>query len=265
MSRTTFVGAALVALVPLTALTTTAHATADAQYDARSAAAYKVTAKVNRTTVVAKEDTVVIRGRVTPKAARLVVVLQQKVGESRRWKNTGKAKVKRTGTFVLKDRPSTGGDRQYRVVKPATNGLRKGVSKPLAVTVYAWQKLGYRSLGATEGIEVDSATVATDYTYPSLVGLTPGTPGYMEFTLGGKCTTLRATYALTDESVSGSTGTVAVSTDGNNRLAQALAVGQVVRDHEIALDDVFRLRFDMTSSATPAAYPAVAEPEVLCR
>lgn len=265
MSRTTLVGAALVALLPITAVTASAAPVDDAGAGARQAPAYKVTATVNATTVVAEEDTVVVRGRVTPKAARQTVVLQQKLENNPRWRASGKARTKANGTYVLKDTPSTGGERQYRVVKPASRGMRKGVSKALDVTVYAWEKLALRELGANEQIVVGSATVATDYTYPSLVGKTPGTPGYAEYTLGGKCTKLMATYALTDSSATGATGSISVSSDGQTRLSQSLVVGQIVRDHVIELDDVFRIRFDMTSSATPAAHPTIAMPLVLCR
>jgi hypothetical protein len=37
-----------------------------------------------------------------------------------------------------------------------------------------------------------------------------------------------------------------------------------VADEVIDLTDTFRLKFDLTSSATPAAVTAVATPEVLC-
>lgn len=265
MSRTTLVGAALVALVPLTALSVPASAGAESAYDARYAAAYKVTAKINRTTVVAKEDRVVVRGRVTPKAAGQVIVLQQKVEGRSRWVKSGTARIRATGTYVLKDDPSTGGNRQYRVVKPAGNGLAKGISTSMDVTVYAWQKLAQRVRGASEGIAVGPVLVATDTMYPSLHSVSPGSSAFIEYTLGDKCRSLRATYALTDGSATGATGSVELVADGAVRLSEQLTIGHVVRDHVVDLTDVFRIRIAMTSSETPAAYPAVATPEILCR
>jgi hypothetical protein len=57
---------------------------------------------------------------------------------------------------------------------------------------------------------------------------------------------------------------VIVSTDGEIRANHALAVGTVVADEVIDISDAFRLKFDLTSSATPAGVTAVATPEVLC-
>ncbi len=74
-------------------------------------AKYKVTAKANTEIVIVKEDTVKIRGRVTPKAAGQKVVLQQRVGNKKSWKVTASAKVKGNGTYVLKDKPTTPGSR----------------------------------------------------------------------------------------------------------------------------------------------------------
>ena len=70
---------------------------------------------------------------------------------------------------------------------------------------------------------------------------------------------------LAPSSATGATGSITVSTDGTTRLAQNLVVGPGLTDHVIDITDVYRVRFDMTSSATPPAYPAVALPKVLCR
>ena len=91
-----------------------------------------------------------------------------------------------------------------------------------------------------------------------------GTPSSREYTLGRKCIEMRASYALTDESASGATGLVAVSADGTVLASHALAVGSLVADETLDLTDVFRLKIDATTSATPAATVAVATPEVLC-
>ena len=100
---TTGIGLALVAS-PLVATTATASESPTA---ARKApAAYSVTARINRTTAVAKEDTVKIRGRVSPRAAGDKVVLQQRMEGKKRWSVSGRSKVKRNGKFLLKDDPS---------------------------------------------------------------------------------------------------------------------------------------------------------------
>jgi hypothetical protein len=248
--------AAALALSPLTLATATEAAQA-------RAASYKVTAKINKDVAIGKETKLKVKGRVTPKAAGEKVILQQRVGR-KRWTATGTAKIRRNGTYVLKDVPSTPGEREYRVLKPASKGVAKGVSKPLAVTVYRWEKLGYRTPGPETNVSQTGAVIGTDYYAASLVTEVAGTDGAVEFTLGRKCLELRSTYALTDQSPTGSTGSVTVSTDGAVKAVHALAVGTVVADDVIDISDAFRLKFDLTASATPAAITAVATPEVLC-
>jgi hypothetical protein len=231
---------------------------------AAKAPTYKVTAKANTEVAVAKEDTVKVRGRVTPKAAGEKVVLQQRVGNKKSWKATGTAKVKKNGTYVLKDKPSTQGPREYRVLKPASKGLGKGYSKALAVEVYKWEKLVYRPSGPRVNVEPAVVLIGAEYFGQSLATTTSGTPSSVEYTLGRKCTDLRATYALTDSSTTGATGAVTVTADGKVLAAHPLSIGTVVADEVLDVSGVFRLKVDLTTSATPAAIAAVATPEVLC-
>jgi hypothetical protein len=234
-----------------------------AQAPPAKARAYSVTATANTEVAVAKEDTVKVRGRVTPKAAGQKVMLQQRVGNKKRWVVTGSAKIKANGTYKLTDKPSTPGSREYRVLKPGSNGLAKGISKSLAVEVYRWEKLGYRTYAGT-GFTGQGVTIGTEYFNASLATTTPGTAATAEFTLGRKCTSMRATYALTDSSLTGSSGAVTVSADGKILSTHALAVGTIVADEVVDLTGVFRLKLDATTTATPAATAAVATPEVLC-
>lgn len=231
---------------------------------AAPARAYKVTAKANLDVAVAKEDTVKVRGRVTPKAAGQKVVLQQRVGDKKKWRVTGNAKVKRNGTYVLKDKPTTSGAREYRVLKPGSNGIRKGYSKPVEVQVYRWEKLIGRASGPSVNLESTGVMIGAEYYGQSLATTTSGTPSSIEYTLGRKCTDLRATYALTDSSASGSSGAATVTADGAVLAVHSLAVGTVVADQVLDVTDVFRLKLDLSTTAVPAAVAAVATPEVLC-
>ena len=226
-------------------------------------AAYDVTAKINKTEAIGKETILKVRGRVTPKAAGQPVVLQQRVLPKKTWKATGTTKIKSDGTYVIKDDPSTAGTREYRVVKPASNGFGKGISDTLSVKVYGWEKLATRTPVLTNARPA-GVTIATEYYDRSLVTVTSGAPATVEYTLGRKCIELRATYALTDESPTGSSGAIAVSADGNALASHPLAIGTVVEDESLDLTGVFRLKFDLSTSATPAAAAAVATPEVLC-
>lgn len=229
------------------------------------ATAYKVTAKINETVAIGKETTLKVRGRVTPKAVGQKVVLQQRVLPKRTWKATGTARIKRDGTYLLKDYPSTPGTREYRVVKPASNGIAKGISKTLTVKVYSWQKLANREPVASNVNVPVGVNIGAEYYGSSIATATSGTASSIEYTLGRKCTQMRATYALTDESVTGSTGTVKVTGDGAVLVNHALAIGTVVADQVVDLTGVFRLRIDATTTAAPtASIVAVGTPEVLC-
>lgn len=262
---TTWAATTALALSPLAlAATTTQAQAAPATKVSAMAGSYSVSAKANLTVAVAREDKVKVTGRVSPRAVGQKVILQQRVGTKKSWKQTGTARIKRNGTYVVKDKPTTPGTRQYRVVKPASAGIRKGTSKPVTVVVYRWEKLGHRLYGPKTNVDVTSATIATDYYDWSLVTVAAGTPASIEYTLGRKCLELRSTYALTDASASGSSGAITVSTDGTVRATHSLAVGTVVADQVIDISGAFRLRFDLATSAVPAAVAAVATPEVLC-
>ncbi len=257
MNRITAIAATVALTAGSLALTAPTHAA--------PTATYKVTAKANIDVAIAKEDTVKVRGRVTPKAAGDKVVLQQRVGNKKTWKATAKATIKRNGTYLLKDEPTTSGSREYRVLKPGTRGVKKGISKSLAVEVYRWDKLAFRTPGPiTNFTPAAGVTIGAEYYGQSLATTTAGTPSSVEYTLGRKCIEMRATYALTDESASGSTGSVTVTGDGAVLASHALAVGTLVADETLDISGVFRLKVDATTTATPAATVAVATPEVLC-
>ncbi|PVG81109.1 hypothetical protein DDE18_20085 [Nocardioides gansuensis] len=263
MTRSTLIAAAVTAALPLTlAPVTTAQAEAPSE---RRATSYVVKASINRTTAIAGEDTVKIRGSVKPRAAGKTVILQQRLEGNKRWKKSGTAKIKSDGRFKLTDNPSTPGVRYYRVVKPADGAIKTGVSKEMELEVWAWQLLGKRTSGATANVSRGYVEIGTEG-YGWSLSSTPGVGGYIEFTLGNKCKQLRATYALTDSSETGATGQVTVTADGAPLVTHGLQVGTVVEEGAGVLDmtDVFRLRFDLSGSASPKGYAAIGDPEVLC-
>lgn len=260
MNRFTTAGLGL-ALVA-TPLVATAG-TASASTAERSAApAFTVSASISQTTSVAKEDVVKIRGKVSPRAAGDKVVLQQRIAGNKTWKKSGTAKIKPTGKFVLKDDPSAAGTRFYRVLKPASGAVKKGVSKELELVVYGWEKLAYRAKGPSTNVTFQTATIETDTYAASIVNQTAGTPATIEYTLGKKCLLLRSTYALTDATATGGTGTVALKADGAVAFASGLVLGQAIKDHEVSVKNVFRIGYELNPNAD--SFVAVASPEVLC-
>jgi hypothetical protein len=232
-----------------------------AEQPEQRAAAWKVTAKINKSKVIAGEDVVRIKGRVTPKAAGQKVLLQQRLATQKKWNKAGTFKIKANGTFVATDKPNAPGPRSYRVVMQAGKGLRQGVSKPVSTTVYRWRELGGFSR-AGEGTEITSGSVANDDFYPVLTLSDGVAAGAAEYTVGRKCVTLEARYAMLDTSPTGTSGSVAVSTDGAVRLTRDLTIGGSFDVATLDISDVFRLKFDLT--ATAGGYPGVLEPRVLC-
>ena len=258
---TTLITAAAVISSPMALAATTAHAAPDS---ARKPAAYTVTAKANKQVVTVGEDVVKVRGKVTPRAAGDKVVLQQRLDGRKKWSVSGEVKIKRNGTFVATDKPSVPGTRQYRVVKPASDGVKKGTSAIVDVQVYAWQKLAQRPRGANENIAVSSTALIGTRVYPySFQPFTRGAPSYVEYTLGRLCTGLRTTYALSDSSATGASARITLAVDGVPTIDQVLVVGQVV-ESTTNLTGAFRLRYELASNASPASYPVVATPEVRC-
>lgn len=267
MNRIARVACAAATAVVFASLTPIAPASPAPDVGARQSAApaYKVVASINRTEVVAGEDTVRITGKVKPKAAGQKVLLQQRPEASKRWRKSGTATIKSSGRFVLKDEPSKAGVRYYRVVKPASDGMKSGTSRELRLEVWGWTSLTWWPAGANSGLWVGAYTTFGAVGYDdSLVLKTAGTAGYVEYTLGKKCRSLRATYALTDDSVTGASGSVSVSVDGSPVVTHSLATGTIVEDHVIDVTNSFRVRFDLAGSATPAGRAAVGYPEVLC-
>lgn len=268
MHRSAVAAAALLALAPVAALTTITTAGGAASAGPATSATelapgWSVTAKINTSEVVAGEGTVRITGTVRPRAAGQKVVLQQRLDKAARWTKSGKATIRPSGRFVLRDEPSAPGVRLYRVIKPASNGLKAGTSRELELAVWSWQRLAYRPLGAHDWVNFGDVAFGTDV-YDASIYTAPGLHGYVEYTLGGKCRALRATYALSDISASGATGSVGVTVDGKAAWGTSLATGTIVRDSVIDVTDAFRIRFDLTATGTPAGYAAIGTPEVLC-
>ena len=255
-----FASLALVSMAPVVTAASTPTPAAR-----QSAAAFRVVARINATEVVAGEDVVRITGRVQPNAAGQKVVLQQRRDGRSRWVKSGTATVKKSGRYVLTDDPSVAGVRFYRVMKPAAGGIRAGVSSELRLDVWGWQRLTWRSAGAGAWVQLGaSPQFGAEYYTDSIVLATPGTNGYVEYTLGKKCRSLRATYALTDDSTTGASGWVTVSVDGVGAVTHPLVTGSIVQDQVIDVTGAFRIRFDLSSTATPPGKAAVGTPEVLC-
>lgn len=272
--RTALLAAALVVAPALTAVPALADAPAQGPTSAtgsveRGAAApaqpYKVRARINKSEVVAEEGKVRITGSVMPRVKGLKVRLEQKVGSTRRWKPSGTTKVRPNGRFAFTDEPSNSGERLYRVVVPGAKGRLKGISKEMALDVWGWEPLAWQLYRApAEKVVGGTPSVGTTPYRNSLVTQTAGEPGFVEFTLGRKCRSITFSTALTDMSITGSTGEAKLSVDGTAQVVRPLAIGVVPVEQKLDISNAFRIRFDLSATGTPSGQAAVLTPMVLC-
>jgi hypothetical protein len=263
MKRVTTLMAVVVAVVPMSvAANPSAHGAAPDSV--RKPATYTVTAAVNTRDLDLGEDVVTVRGKVTPRAVGKKVVLQERRKGARTWAVSARSTIGRNGRYLLIDEPDELGTFEYRVVKRRSDGVRRGTSPTVEVSVYAWQKLAQRPRGAWENIAVSStaliAGVPHAYSFQPFVR---GAPSYVEYPLKGLCTDLRTAYAMHDSAAEGSSSRITLALDGVLVVDQVLVKGQVVAS-TTDLTGASVLRYDLFSNASPASYPAVLVPEVRC-
>ena len=261
----------------LAALAVTAPALAAVPAPAAEAPAapkYVVVARTATTSVEAGAGVVRIVGRVRPRAAGEKVHLPQRLPGSRRWTRTDTDRLDRKGRFVLVDRPSRPGVRSYRVLKPASDGLRAGRSAAVPVEVLGWERLSDLEPWAGCGLQSGVTVAIGGTSYPASLLFTGYGPGpclpYVVHDLDGRCRTLRATYGHVDGATQpGAVSTVTVSADGTLREYYRLeSGGRSFVDEELDISGVQRLTLGFSGSnidpAAPPSHVAAGTPEVLC-
>ena len=106
--------------------------------EASKPAKFKVKAEVSSAKIISGQ-TVFVTGKVKPTAIGRKVILQKRYKKhDGRWKFVQTRRVDASGRFELTDRPTTARKRFYRVVKPAGDGQRRGVSDEMKVKVKPW-------------------------------------------------------------------------------------------------------------------------------
>ncbi|WP_110181938.1 hypothetical protein [Nocardioides solisilvae] len=221
-----------------------------------------VRVSVDQEVAVVGEDTLWFNGRTWPKVKGQRVILQQRLEGNTRWSTSGKAKVRANGRFVLKDEPSAPGTRYYRIRKSPGKGVKLAFSDEMKVVVYRWDALTSRAYGPK--VNVDPAYVAIGArSFPNSLATKAAGEGTIEYTLGGRCTKLRATYALTDNSATGATGTAKLEADGATKVFENLTVG-AIKEHTSDITGAFRVLFRFNASENPAAQVAAGDVQVLC-
>jgi hypothetical protein len=252
------------ALLAASALGAIAPAQASAD-SAASAAAYRVTLKSSASDAVQNEDKITLSGKVTPKAPGAQVTIQIQYEGKTAWKSIGTTKVKKDGTYSYSDKPTSRLDRSYRVVKPADKNGSKGTSKARNVEVFGWDWLNEKTTSANVNVISTYAMPinGADYRNTLYVDRTK-TSGYSEWTLGRKCTELRATFGLSDRTETGGKATIKATTDGTAVYVRAFSLGES-EAKTIDVTDVYRVRLDFWQTPmTPVTEPSAGAAKVLC-
>ena len=229
-------------------------------------AQYRVTLKASTKVAVAKEDKVALTGAVYPTPPEgSQVLVQVQYEKTNAWVKAGTAKVKGDGTYRFVDKPKTTRDRVYRVVKHADKLAKQDKSRERALHVIGWSWLTDLIPSATENV-FKAATMpinGDDYAHTLYVDRA-FTTGFTEFTLGRDCTSLEATYGLSDRTETGGRAAISVSSDGVGVYSRTFDLGQ----SELVTTDVtgvYRIRLDFAQVAgTPPTEPSAGAGRVLC-
>ncbi len=253
----TFIAAGAIALGVATLPLTAAHA----------GSTWRVTVKASTHQVVAGKK-VVLTGHVRPGAAAAgtKLTLQEKFKPGAAWKKKDQVKVRPDGSYTIVTRPTTSFTHSFRVVMPTSPHHAKGISPTVKVTVYAWSKLDQHA--AVNSSAMDFGTVNINgTTYGDSVRQRYDAQASVEFNVDHKCTMLRSTYGLSDDSTTGGQGEVSVQADGTPLYSNTFDVGQS-ETKTLALDPApLKLRLEAHNTSTADGvfgFGAFGTPEVLC-
>lgn len=231
-----------------------------------ASAPFSVEAQASTREVIIGEP-VRFSGSVSGKAAGSKVYLQIRYSKSQRWMNEQKRKVRADGTFRLVDRPDSMKARWYRVYKPASTKRSAGASSAMRVTVYRWLYLTdlWEQHHADDWARVDTSLSINGKSYAnSMAAMNGYVDGWVEYNLDRKCTTLRATFGLSDESESGVTGNVSVQSDGTLMYEKSFGLGQS-EVADVPIRGGLRIRLDFVHASQGESFPAAGAAKVLCR
>lgn len=222
--------------------------------------------KASSTTVTAGHK-VFFTGTVWPKAAAAgdKVLLQEKFKPGKPWVTQRKATIGGKGKYALWDRPSVNTRHAYRVVMPATKRHHRGVSATIKVAVYSWQYLSKLSWSNNYGVRQGTVDInGKSYKHSVFASYTYGHP-YREYNLDHKCTKVRATFGISDDSTTGGQATVGVLSDGTNVYSHTFDLGEK-QQKTIAIAKPLKLRLESTSTGggSTRGYGAFASAQALC-
>lgn len=233
-------------------------------------AAFEPTLEASSDQVVARRP-FVLRGSVAPAGRGTTVILQKRV-RNKRWVDEARLRTRANGIFRYRDRPHVAGVRTYRVVVPAAAGVARGVSDPVTITVYKWQSLTKVQPRSSLNTWPDSGSIGGE-PYERVFRGNPNvnsTEGFIDWNLGRKCLSLRATVGNGDLSETNAVATITLAGDTTALYTRSFSLTES-ETGTFDLTGVIRLAFSWTASnptggaaAPGGAQAMLAEPEVLC-
>jgi hypothetical protein len=241
-------------------------AQAGAAAPAERADTYHVSLKISAKQATAREDTVKLKGTlspVPPKGSKVVVQVKYENGTT--WRKLGSAKVDRSGSYTFLDKPKSHLDRAYRVVKAKDDKAGKGTSRERGLHVLAWSWLTGTEPSAAENVlAAYTMPINGDDYAQTLYGDRTKPTAFTEFTLGRNCVSLDATLGLSDRTETGGKALIHLTRDSAVAYDRVFDLGQ--SEHvTIDMTNVYRLRFDFAQVAnTPATEPSAGSAKVLC-
>lgn len=265
MKLVTRVGVA--GLVTASAAALIAPAAAADRAAANERAAHQVSLRAASTELVAGHK-LVLSGKVKPAVAGRKVVLQKKIGQ-RKWATEKRLTTNKRGRFSYVDRPSTPGERLYRVVVPRSGTVKAGVSEVVRVTIYQWLDLSVLPARASQGTVVNGVSIGGTPFTQSILSMAGAGQGFMDWNLDPSCTTLRTRFGAGDNSDADATAHVTLTGDGEQLYAGQFTLTKS-EGREFDVSGVFRLAFTWSSTKPsspepqPGAVAVMAEPMVLC-
>ncbi len=222
--------------------------------------------KASSTSVTAGHK-VAFTGTVRPTAAAAgdTVLLQERFKPGKPWVTQRKAKVGGKGRYALWDRPNANTKHAYRVVMPATKRHHRGVSATIKVTVYAWQYLTEMSYSNNDDMTDGTVSINAKSYQHSVYADAAYYPVYREYNLDHRCTELRATFGISDDSTTGGQAAVDVLSDGTNVYSHTFDLGEKEqRTVAIAKPLKLRLESESTGGDSTDGYGAFASAQALC-
>ena len=231
---------------------------------------WRVSIHVARSTVEVGQK-IRFTGKVSRAASGRLVKLYERASSDSSWHYQRNALVRRDGSYATYDRPTVNRQRQYRVVMPATQHHRKGVSRTVVVDVYRWTSLTSMTAVNDQDFDAVSSVSMDAVSYPASLAAEifhyQGAPTSqaVEYNLGHACTRFRGTFGLSDDSVTGSQATVTALADGTPWFDQSFGVGQSTPNAITWTTAPLKLRFESVSTVDGAdGLGAVGTPEVYC-